>query len=139
MVVHALLFGRDLPQNEKLFSYRYCTLIDDHAVGRLSYFVPASTQSSCLHVLFSLVFANVDATRALDYVSCDACIGSYVDSYVTGTCITVGAARNAAVISSLASVIGMGGVPGESNHSVLGRFHISSVSLVVFDCHSSMQ
>ena len=116
LVVHALLSGMDLPQNEKYFSYIFCTLIDDHAVGRLSYFVLESTQSSCLHVLFSLAFANVDATRALDYVSCNACIGSCIDSYVAGICITVWTARNAAVFSSLASVFGMGGVVGESNH-----------------------
>ena len=114
-------------------------MIDDHAVGPLSCFVPASTLSSCLHVLFSLVFANVDAIRALDYVSSNSCIVSYVNSYVTGICTTVRAARNAAVISSFASVSGMGGVLGSSNNLVLGRSQMSSVSLVVFDCHSSMQ
>ena len=87
-----------------------------------------------MHVLLSLVFTNVDTTRGSNHVSSNV-IASYVHSYLTGVCITV-RVRNAAVISSLASAIGMGGVMGKLNPLVLASFHICSVSHVVLDSHS---
>ena len=66
---------------------------------------PTRLKSSCFHMLFLSVFANVEVTHALDCGSSNIHVGAFVTIHVARICIRVHVARNAIANARFASCL----------------------------------
>ena len=106
--LHCLLFWRDVSRCAR--QHRPVCRQDDELLHQGL----DRRLSSCLHLVFSFAFADVEPTHALDYALSNTLAGALIHSHFTGIRVEMLAARDAVANASLASDVQTHDAPDKS-------------------------